>query len=80
MAYVICWTCNGNGIVNVVKRFGPWGTATCPDCGGTGKDKAKTELMLKMREYRSIMCQRRNRKLDKKEEQQNENVRSNRIR
>lgn len=45
MAYVRCWTCNGNGIVPTYGRkdhpdYEPNGT--CPDCRGTGMDVQKT--------------------------------------
>jgi len=46
--YVRCWTCNGNGVVNIVRPGpDPWDTAKCPDCKGTGKDDKKTEALKK---------------------------------
>ena len=42
--YIRCWACNGNGRVNVVRKSGPWDSALCTDCNGSGKDEKKTYL------------------------------------
>jgi len=41
--YVRCWTCVGNGLVQVVTKSGPWGCKICPDCKGSGADAEKTK-------------------------------------
>ncbi len=71
-SYVSCWACNGNGLVQVIRKNGPWGTATCPDCKGTGKDDEKTRVMELRKEIKSNMCERRNKRLDRIEENTNE--------
>lgn len=43
MAYIICWSCNGTGIIPLINPRGAWGTELCPDCRGTGCDKKKTK-------------------------------------
>lgn len=45
--YVRCWTCVGNGLINIIKKHGPWGTKKCPDCNETGKDERKTRELLR---------------------------------
>ncbi len=39
MAYIQCWTCNGNGALSH-ERTGK--IVRCDSCGGTGCDKEKT--------------------------------------
>lgn len=41
MSFIQCWTCNGNGLVNVIKT-GAWETDVCDNCNGTGCDREKT--------------------------------------
>ena len=44
MTCIRCWSCNGNGIQNIVNSNGPWGTEVCSDCKGSGIDEEKTSL------------------------------------